>query len=285
MSTKDDARFGTDTLRGMSSNPTFVPGLLKGKVAFVTGGGSGITRRIAERLAEAGAKVGVLGRTPEKLEDTVKTIRAAGGEAKAFPADVREYAAVDKALAGCVEAFGPIDILVNGAAGNFPAPALGMSANGFKSVVDIDLLGTFNVCRAAFDKLKKPGASVINISASQAFQPAMLQVHVCAAKAGVDMVTRVLAMEWGGAGVRVNSVTPGPIDDTEGMKRLAPSEGARKHVTECVPLGRFGTTDDISDMCLFLCSPAASYVTGALMICDGGMHLGGSGQLMRGMTG
>lgn len=262
---------------------TFVPGLLKGKVAFVTGGGSGINRRIAERFAEAGAKVGLLGRTPEKLEDAAKAIRAAGGEAKGFPADVRDFAAVEKAVSECAAAFGPIDILVNGAAGNFPAPAMAMSSNGFKSVMDIDVLGTFNVSRAAFDKLKKPGASVINISAGQAYQPAMLQVHVCAAKAGVDMVTRVLAMEWGGAGVRVNSVTPGPIADTEGMSRLAPSEEAKKRITECVPLGRYGTKDDIADLCLFLCSPAASYITGAVLVCDGGMNLGGSGQLMRGL--
>lgn len=267
----------------MSTSSTFVPGLLKGKVAFVTGGGSGITRRIAERFAAAGAKVALLGRTPEKLEDAAKTIRAGGGEAACFPADVRDYAAVETALAGCVEKLGAIDVLVNGAAGNFPAPALGMSANAFKSVVDIDLLGTFNVCRAAFDKLRKPGASIINISASQAFQPAMLQAHVCAGKAGVDMVTRVLAMEWGGAGVRVNSVTPGPIEDTEGMKRLAPTPEAKARITEAVPLGRFGTKDDIADLCLFLCSPAASYVTGAVLICDGGMNLGGSGVLMRGI--
>ena len=267
-----------------ATTTTFVPGILKGKTAFVTGGGSGITRRIAERFAEAGAKVGLLGRTADKLEDAAKGIRASGGEAKGFPADVRDFAAVEKALADCVAAYGPIDIVVNGAAGNFPAPAVAMSANGFKSVMDIDVLGTFNVCRAAFDKLTKPGASIINISAGQAYQPAMLQVHVCAAKAGVDMVTRVLAMEWGGAGVRVNSVTPGPIDDTEGMKRLAPTEEARKRITECVPLGRYGTKDDIADLCLFLCSPAASYITGAVLVCDGGMNLGGSAVLLRGLS-
>lgn len=262
---------------------TFVDGLLEGKVAFVTGGGSGINLRIAERLAEAGAKVGLLGRTAGKLEAAAEGIRGRGGEAKGFPADVRDYAAVDAALAACVEAFGPIDVLVNGAAGNFPAPALGMSANGFRSVVDIDLLGTFHVCRAAFERLRRPGASILNISASQAFQPAMLQAHVCAAKSGVDQLTRVLAMEWGPSGVRVNSVTPGPIEDTEGMKRLAPTPDARKRIAEAVPLGRFGTKDEIADLCLFLCSPAAAYITGAVMVCDGGMNLGGSGVLLRGL--
>ena len=264
---------------------TFVPGLLKGKVAFVTGGGSGINRRIAERFAQAGAKVGLLGRTPEKLEDAAAAIRAGGGDARSFPSDVRDYAAVEKALADCAAAFGPIDVVVNGAAGNFPAPAVGMSANAFKSVVDIDLLGSFNVARAAFDKLHKPGASLINISAGQAYQPAMLQAHVCAAKAGVDMLTRVLAMEWGGAGVRVNSIVPGPIEETEGMARLAPTAEAKKRIAEAVPLGRFGTKDEIADLCLFLCSPAASYVTGAVLVCDGGMNLGGSAILMRGLAG
>jgi NAD(P)-dependent dehydrogenase (short-subunit alcohol dehydrogenase family) len=147
-------------------------------------------------------------------------------------------------------------------------------------VVDIDLLGTFNAARLAFEHLRKPGASVINISATQAFSPAALQVHVCAAKAGVDMVTRVLAMEWGPLGVRVNSITPGPIDGTEGMKRLAPGEEARKRVTGTVPLRRLGTLEDVSSLALFLCTPAASYVNGAVLVCDGGMAVAGAGMRM-----
>ena len=262
---------------------TFVPNLLAGKTAFITGGGSGINLGIAKRLAAAGAKVALNGRTPEKLDAAAAEITKAGGVAKGFPADVRDYAALDKAIGGAFEAFGPIDVLVCGAAGNFPAPAMGMSSNGFRAVLEIDTLGTFNACRASFERLRKPGASIINISAGQAYSPAMLQVHVCAAKAGVDMITRVLAMEWGPMGVRVNSITPGPIEDTEGMKRLAPTESASEHIREAVPLKRYGTKDDIANLALFLASPAASYITGAVLACDGGMNLGGSAALMRGM--
>jgi NAD(P)-dependent dehydrogenase (short-subunit alcohol dehydrogenase family) len=166
-------------------------------------------------------------------------------------------------------------VLISGAAGNFPAPALGMSSNGFKSVVDIDLLGTFHVLQAAYPYLIKPGAAIINISAPQALIPMELQVHVCAAKAGVDMVTRVLAMEWGPEGVRVNSIVPGPIAGTEGMARLAPTPEIQKQVTESVPLRRNGTPMDIANMAMFLASPLASYVNGAVIPVDGGWSLGG----------
>src|SRR5882724_12186965 len=145
--------------------------LLQNKVAFVTGGGSGINLRIAERFAQHGAKVCLLGRTQAKLDAAVDGIRAAGGTAMAAAGDVRDYAAVVAALAKTREAWGEIDILLCGAAGNFPAAVNGMSANGFKAVIDIDLLGTFNTCRAAYEHLRKPGASVIAISASHAFQP------------------------------------------------------------------------------------------------------------------
>ena len=152
--------------------------ILEGKVAIVTGGGSGINLAIAERFAEHGASVGLIGRTQEKLDNAAKGIEAAGGKAKGFAADVRDYEALSNAILGIREAFGEVDIVVCGAAGNFPAPALGMSANGFKAVVDIDLLGTFNTCRAAFEHLKRPGASIINISATQAFVAMALQAHV-----------------------------------------------------------------------------------------------------------
>jgi NAD(P)-dependent dehydrogenase (short-subunit alcohol dehydrogenase family) len=249
--------------------------LLQDKTAFLTGGGSGITLRIAERFAEHGARVALLGRKPDKLDAAVQGIAAAGGVAAGFSADVRDYAAIADALSRARQQFGELDIVVCGAAGNFPAPALGMSPNGFKSVVDIDLLGTFHTCRAAYEHLRKPGASILAISATHAFTPIPLQSHVCAAKAGVDMLCKTLAVEWGPSGVRVNLLTPGPVDDTEGMRRLAPTEEARRRVAESVPLQRFATKDEIADLALFLCSNAAAYITGAVFVCDGGQSVAG----------
>jgi len=246
---------------------------LKGKVALVTGGGSGINLTIAQRFAEQGASVGLVGRTQEKLDNAAGEIAKLGGSAAGFAADVRNYDALAAAIASTREKFGEIDIVVCGAAGNFPAPALGMSANGFKSVIDIDLLGTFNTCRAAFEHLRRPGASIINISATQAFVPMAFQAHVCAAKAGVDMLTRTLALEWGPQGVRVNSIAPGAVDDTEGMKRLAPTEAVRKAFMGIIPLGRFAKKSEIADLALFLCSDAAQFITGTVMVCDGGQSL------------
>jgi len=254
----------------------FRDNLLRGKVAFVTGGSSGIGLRIAERFAQQGAKVAVVGRSQEKLDSATGGIRAAGGEALGFAADVRDYAALTAALQKTREQFAEIDILLCGAAGNFPAPALGMSANGFKAVIDIDLLGTFNTCRAAYEHLRKPGASVLAISASHAFRPIPFQSHVCAGKAGVDILMKTLAVEWGSAGVRVNVVTPGPVDDTEGMRRLAPTEEIRERLAGSIPLRRFAAKDEIADLALFLCSDAATYITGAILVCDGGQSLTGS---------
>ncbi len=250
---------------------------LAGKNAVITGGGSGINFAIASCYAEQGAKVALIGRTKETLDQAAEWIRARGGEASGHPADVRDYDALAAALKAANDAHGPIDLLVCGAAGNFPAPALGMSANGFKSVVDIDLLGTFNTCRAAFEYFRRPGASIINISAMQAFTPMAMQAHVCAAKAGVDMLTKCLALEWGPQGVRVNSIAPGAVDDTEGMKRLAPTPQIREKFARGVPLGRFATKDEIAHLALFLSGDAAQFITGAIVVCDGGQSLVGLG--------
>ncbi len=251
--------------------------LLAGKNALITGGGSGINFAIAKRFAESGANVALIGRTKEKLDTAAEEIRQAGGTASGHPADVREYDALAGAIKSARDAHGEIDLVVCGAAGNFPAPALGMSANGFKAVVDIDLLGTFNTCRAVFEHLRRPGASIINISAMQAFTPTPLQSHVCAAKAGVDMLTKCLAIEWGPDGVRVNSIAPGAVDDTEGMRRLAPTPEIRKQFTRSIPLQRFATKDEIADLALFLSSDAARFITGAIVVCDGGQSLAGLG--------
>lgn len=253
----------------------FRDGLFTGRHVFVTGGSSGINLRIAEAFGRAGAKVSVLARKQDKLDAAVALLKGQGTTAQGFSADVRDFAAIDGAMAKAVEAFGPLDVLVCGAAGNFPAPVAAMSANGFKAVLDIDVLGTFNACKAAFEKLRQPGGCVINISAPQASVPYPMQAHVCAAKAGVDMLTRTLAIEWGGLGLRVNSISPGPIDETEGMTRLAGDEASKKKVQAAMPLQRFGTKDDVANVALFLASDAASYVTGSVYACDGGMGLVG----------
>jgi len=253
---------------------TFRPDLLAGRVAFVAGASSGINLRIAERFAAAGAKVAILSRSEEKIDAAAERIRSQGGDALGMAADVRDYDAVAAALQQARTHFGELDIVLSGAAGNFVSPALGMSANGFRTVVDIDLNGTFNVLRASFEHLNKPGASLISITAPQAVKPQIYQAHVCAAKAGVNMLTRCLAMEWGPAGVRVNAVSPGPIGDTEGMARLAPTPEIEARYKAQLALRDYGTKDDIADTCLFLSSDAARYITGAIVDCDGGTSLG-----------
>ncbi len=255
-----------------------------GKSVFVAGGTSGINLGIACGFARAGARLAVLSRRQEKVDAAVEELRGLGADAIGFAADVREYEAVATALAASAGQHGPIDVLISGAAGNFLAPALGLSANAFKSVVDIDLLGTFNVMRAAYEHLHKPGATVLNISAPQAWLPVPFQVHACAAKAGVDQVTRTLAMEWGPAGVRVNAIAPGPIEDTEGMSRLAPGAEATKKLVRTIPLKRFGTKDDIAAAALWLCSDQASYVNGVVLPVDGGWSLGGSAGMLAAAT-
>jgi len=256
----------------------FNDGLFRDKVAFFAGGSSGINLAIANRFAQLGAQVAIISRSAEKVQAAVAGIEQAGGRAFGQAADVRDYAAVEAALAAARERAGaPIDFVVSGAAGNFVAKAAEMSANAFKTVVDIDLLGTFNVLRAAYAHLRRPGASIINISAGQAFSPMKGQAHVGAAKAGVDMLTRNLALEWGNEGIRVNSIVPGPIEDTEGMRRLSSNAQLKAMFERLIPLQRYGRKDEITDLAVFLCSPAAAYITGAVMLCDGGQNLLGSG--------
>ena len=175
----------------------FRENVLAGKTAFVTGGGSGIGQRMAERFAQHGAKVMLVGRKQEKLDAAAAAIHAAGGTAATHATDVRDYAGIAAALQSTRDQFGEIDVVVCGAAGNFPAPVLGMSANGFKAVIDIDLIGTFNTCRAAYEHLRKPGASVIAISASFATHPVPMQAHVGAGKAGIDILIKTLAHRVG----------------------------------------------------------------------------------------
>lgn len=248
-------------------------GEFSGKHVFVAGASSGINLEIAHAFARAGAKVTVLSRSAEKIEAAAQGLRDTGAQATGIACDVRDYAGLEAAFAAAVAAYGPIQVLVSGAAGNFLAPALKVSANAFKTVVDIDLLGTYNVFRASFDHLVKPGASLIAITAGQAVHPSAFQIHACAAKAGVNMVAKCLALEWGPAGIRVNAISPGPIADTEGMKRLAdPAREAK--IKKSLALRDYGTKADIGEAALWLSSSAAKYVTGTILNVDGGNDLG-----------
>ncbi len=254
------------------SESIFKDGVLKDRVAFVTGGGTGITGGVARAFAEAGAAVALVSRNMDHLAPAAEAITHNGGKAIALAADVRQPEAVEKAIAATIEQFGKIDIVVNGAAGNFLCNAEQLSPNGFGTVVDIDLKGTFNVCRAAFEQLKEHRGQILNISATLHYLGTPMQLHVSAAKAGVDALTRNLAVEWGRYGIRVNAIAPGPIEDTEGMTRLVP-EPVKERLRKTVPLGRFGRIADIERAAVFICSDAASYINGSVLVVDGGHWL------------
>jgi NAD(P)-dependent dehydrogenase (short-subunit alcohol dehydrogenase family) len=262
----------------MHVNDALPDTLLNGRPVLITGGGSGINLGIAKAFAAVGADVAICGRTAEKLEAARAELEAIGAKVSTSVADVRDAKAVEAALAAAHDELGPIACLVCGAAGNFPAPAEKLSPNGFKAVVEIDLMGTFNACRAAFEQLKATGGSIVMISAGQGLIPYAAQAHVGAAKAGVDNLMQNLALEWGQYGIRVNSIVPGPIEGTEGVRRLAPDLGQGNHqLGAAIPLGRFGTAEEVGHVAVFLASPLASYVTGALIRVDGGQNLPGSG--------
>jgi len=249
--------------------------LFKDKTVFITGGGSGINLGVGRTFASLGANLGICGRTQAKLDAGADQLRALGAQVVAQAADVRDYSALERALNATRDRLGPVDVLVCGAAGNFPIPAEKLSPNGFKSVMDIDLLGSFHACRAAFEQLKRTRGCVILISAGMAFIPYPYQVHVGAAKAGIDNMMKNLALEWGRYGIRCNSIVPGPIAGTEGMKRLGgevPAAAAKMGI----PLGRFGTTEEIGHAAVFLASPLAAYITGTVLVVDGGQNLAGS---------
>jgi NAD(P)-dependent dehydrogenase (short-subunit alcohol dehydrogenase family) len=253
----------------------YEPEILLGRNAYVSGGTSGINLGLAKTLARHGARVCVIGRDAAKAERAVREIaKEPGGEAMYVPVDVRDYEGVEASMQQAVRQYGPLDIVIAGAAGNFFAPAVSISAKGFKTVMDIDLLGTYHVFRAGFDVCRKPGASFIAITAGQAVKPMPFQAHVSAAKAGINALVRTLAMEWGPAGVRVNAISPGPISGTEGLHRLAPTAAEQAEICGRLALRRFGTPEDIGHAAIYLCCSLGRYITGTILDVDGGFQLG-----------
>lgn len=254
----------------------FSESMMAGKVVFITGGGSGINLGIAKNFAAVGANLGLCGRTQERLDGAKAELEALGANVVAQAADVRDLDALAAAMEATRAELGPIDVVVAGAAGNFLCPAEEMSSNGFKTVIDIDLVGAFHAARAGFEQLKETAGTILFISAGQAFVPYPMQVHVGAAKAGIDNLMKNLAVEWGPHGIRSLSIAPGPIEGTEGMRRLGnPELDAR--FQGVIPLRRYGTVDDIGQLAVFLASPLASYLTGTLVVADGGQNLLGTG--------
>ncbi|MEL6958279.1 MAG: SDR family oxidoreductase [Pseudomonadota bacterium] len=254
-----------------------------GQNVFVVGGTSGINLGIAQGFARWGARVAVASRSQDKVDAAVEGLKELGSDAFGVSFDVRDFKAVEDGFAQVAETFGsPIDNLISGAAGNVPGRLSDLSPNAIKAMVDIDLMGTFHVMKACLPFLKRPGASVVNISAPQAYNAMSHQSAVCAAKAGVDMVTQTMALEWGDEGIRVNSISPGPIDGTEGMARLAPTEDIRNAVVKSVPIKRMGTPDDIAKAAGFLCSDAGGYVSGVVLPVDGGWGVSGASAMMMG---
>lgn len=253
----------------------FTDDTLAGHIALITGGGTGIGLEIATAYARLGASVMLVGRNEERVQAAAKALNSEGGMAAAAKCDVRNYDEVKAAIAATVARFGSLDILVNSAAGNFVCPSSELSPNGFRTVIDIDLNGTFHGCHAAYPHLKasKHGGSIISIITMLGVTGWPGAVHAAAAKGGILSLSRTLAVEWGGDGIRVNTISPGPIGDTEGVKRMYIESGKGDLEAKKTALGRFGAKADIANAAVFLASDLAQYVTGENLIVDGGRWL------------
>jgi len=270
----------------MSAHPVFRDGLLDGQVALVTGGGSGIGFGIASLLGRLGARVAIASRNEERLQAAAERLRADGVQATALPVDVRDPERVRAMVDEVTERLGRLDVLVNNAAGNFYAPSETLSPNAWKSVVEIDLYGTFFCSQAVMPVMRgQGGGRIVNVSMTLHYRGWPLMAHATAAKAGIDALTRTLALEWATHGIRVNAVAPGPIP-TEGVRKafaaptgsgvpdlFAIERAMAEHAAATIPLGRWGSPEDIANAVAFLASPAGDWVTGAIFVIDGGEWL------------
>lgn len=253
----------------------FSDNLLAGKVALITGGGTGLGLAMARAFGAVGAKLVIASRSTEHVEAGAETLRAAGVEVLPLVCDVRDPDQVESMIGAAVDHFGGVDVLVNNAAGNFLVRAEDLSPGGWKAVTRIVLDGSWFCSQAVYRQMKeRGGGNILNILATYATGAGTLTVHSAAAKAGVLALTRTLAVEWADAGIRVNAIAPGPVDTQGAGSRLWATDEARASIADKLPMGRFGSAAEIADAATFLVSDAASYVTGTMLPVDGGLTLG-----------
>jgi NAD(P)-dependent dehydrogenase (short-subunit alcohol dehydrogenase family) len=249
----------------------FLPGIFKGRVAVITGGGTGIGRAIALELAELGADVVVASRDPQHLEPTAEDIRALGRQALAIPTDVRVPAQIEALVEQTVAQLGKIDIHVNNAGGQFAGPAEELSVEGWRSVIDLNLSGTFYCSQViARQMMQRDGGAIVNIVANFGLRAAPGLAHSAAARAGVINLTRTLALEWAKYGIRVNAVAPGVVMTEGALSEMLISPDVIENIERAIPLKRLGTPEDIAHLVTFLVSDAAVYITGETIAADGG---------------
>lgn len=252
------------------ADQTFAPGIFKGKVLFCTGGRSGICYTITQEMMRLGCSAAIVGRDAKGLESSAQALmKATQGQCIATPADVRDPDQLFKAVESTMKAYGRIDFVICGAAGNFLSPISGLSPRAFKTVIEIDLLGTYNTIKATLPHIRNAKGAYVHISATLHYRGVPYQAHVGAAKAGVDALSQALAVEEGPRGVRSNVIAPGPIGETEGMDRLG-AKGMKEASEKLIPLGKMGTKQDIASAAIFLFSAAASWITGSVTVVDGG---------------